>query len=637
MAIAPVSAAGPPDWVLEIADSAPRIAPGFQEHSARILLNDTRLEVRPDGTYRVTIRRAVQALVPDAEQVGLGKVHLDDRIEVVKARAWHLAPGSRAKRSKATRFDLNLSDYYLDDSKTRYLGVEGVEKGSIVFFEFEMIEKPIHLVYRKIFWKEAPADLVRLEVSTPPGWTSRHAWLRRQAVEPQVTGGTTVWEVRDLPVSESEPMGDPVAFTVPILVVGLDPPPGAKVRAVTVPDWIALAEWFERLAAGRDEATPEITAKANDLLADTAGDLFETVRIAGRYVRDRVRYIAKEVGIGGYRPRAAGEVLHNLYGDCKDKGTLLRSFLATRGFDSYPILINTAMPGTVSDEVPDPGAFNHFIVGVPVPADTEVPEDFADAVVDAGDLGRLLIVDTTDEYTSIGSIPAILGGKTALVIAGKQSALVTLPDDDPAIHRVEKRCNAEIFDDMSVAIDLHTVRHGGPARVARYAYRQSAKDYRDAVESHLQDRWPESTIEEFEVVAETDAGAFDSRISLRLAPPEDPRTAELLNVFPGATDHVPRVSLSRRETAVVFDMPLSLTYAVSIRNAPSNLATPTGTEARGNGWSVTSSFDRDGDVIYGALEMNLSRLRFEPDEFRELRKFWSAVRRAAGPTVARAE
>ena len=56
------------------------------------------IEARADGTFHVTVRRAVQALVPDTRGVGLGTLHLDDRTEVVKARAWHLAPGCGPSR-----------------------------------------------------------------------------------------------------------------------------------------------------------------------------------------------------------------------------------------------------------------------------------------------------------------------------------------------------------------------------------------------------------------------------------------------------------------------------------------------------------------------------------------------------------
>src|SRR3989442_5676625 len=42
----------------------------------------------------------------------------------------------------------------------------------------------------------------------------------------------------------------------------------------------------------------------------------------------RPRYVSISFGIGRYEPHAATEVLKNVYGDCKDKHTLLTSLLA---------------------------------------------------------------------------------------------------------------------------------------------------------------------------------------------------------------------------------------------------------------------------------------------------------------------
>jgi transglutaminase-like putative cysteine protease len=42
------------------------------------------------------------------------------------------------------------------------------------------------------------------------------------------------------------------------------------------------------------------------------------------YVSLHYRYVAISFGIGRYQPHAAGEILGNQYGDCKDKHTLLQ-------------------------------------------------------------------------------------------------------------------------------------------------------------------------------------------------------------------------------------------------------------------------------------------------------------------------
>jgi len=625
-----------PDWVERLSQSTPPIEPGVHEIDSRILFSETRVDVQPDGTFHLRARRAVQALTPQADEVGLGYFHFDDRTEIRKTRAWHLSPErARVKKSKFATLDLSPNDLYLSDGKTRFVRVDGIERGSVVFFEFEAVEQPYQPVFQMLFVEDAPADVIRLETHVPDGWTTRHTWLRQEGPEPAVSGGVTTWELRDVGAPKYEPLGGQGINSAPFLVVGFTPPEDAELRLTPMESWTDLAAWYERIAEGRDAVTPEIEVLSGEV--GTQSGFFPGVRSTGAYVRDKVRYVYKGIGIGGYQPHAAGEVLENLYGDCKDKGTLLRSMLAAQGVTSYPVLVNVTLADTVSEEIPSLGAFDHFIVGVPVPEDEPVPEHFTAAMIDAGGLGKLLIVDTTNEYASVGYLPTYLGGKTGFVIAGPQSTLVEIPADDPTAHRIEKRCDAEIQPDLSVKVELETVRYGGPAEDARHRYRQSIKDYRDASEEWLHERWPEATLEELEVVDETDTGAFAVSVSMQFPAPDNPGTGDLLEIFPGAFDDLPRVNLNRRETAVRYDNAMSIRYEGRIRNLPSRAAVPTARELTGEGWSVTTSFDLDEDTLNGTLEMTLSRLRFEPEEFEELKDFWKSIRRAASPAIGLSE
>ena len=81
-----------PDWIERISQSTPPIEPGVHEIDSRILFSETRVDVQPDGTFHLRARRAVQALTPQADEVGLGYFHFDDRTEIRKTRAWHLSP-----------------------------------------------------------------------------------------------------------------------------------------------------------------------------------------------------------------------------------------------------------------------------------------------------------------------------------------------------------------------------------------------------------------------------------------------------------------------------------------------------------------------------------------------------------------
>src|SRR5690349_12678225 len=88
------------------------------------------------------------------------------------------------------------------------------------------------------------------------------------------------------------------------------------------------------------------------------------------FVQREIRYVAVEVGIGGYEPHHAQATFKNRYGDCKDKVTLLSTMLSDIGVESYYVLINTSR-GVVMPEFPSPRFFNHAIVAIRIPGEAQ--------------------------------------------------------------------------------------------------------------------------------------------------------------------------------------------------------------------------------------------------------------------------
>jgi hypothetical protein len=74
------------------------------------------------------------------------------------------------------------------------------------------------------------------------------------------------------------------------------------------------------LALPRSTPTLPLQAKTRELAG--SGD---ALRAIARFTQRDVRYVAIEIGIGGFQPHAAGEVFSNRFGDCKDKANLLRA------------------------------------------------------------------------------------------------------------------------------------------------------------------------------------------------------------------------------------------------------------------------------------------------------------------------
>ena len=135
-------------------------------------------------------------------------------------------------------------------------------------------------------------------------------------------------------------------------------------RTITTSGWLSwedISRWYGDLARGRMSATPAIQAKLAELAPEGTPAL-EALRRAHRWVSQEVRYISLSLGMGGYQPRAPGEVLTSLSGDCKDKATLFVAMARALGFEAYPVLIRTA--GKVDLDLPSIFQFNHMVAAV---------------------------------------------------------------------------------------------------------------------------------------------------------------------------------------------------------------------------------------------------------------------------------
>ena len=233
-----------------------------------------------------------------------------------------------------------------------------------------------------------------------------------------------VWELRDLPPIKREPRMPPLATVTPKLAVAYLPDSMEKIRkrSHVFRSWNEVAAWFAGLMIPRSAPGPEVTSTAAEMESD---------RDLAQFVQKKIRYVAIEIGIGGYRPHFARDTLGKKYGDCKDKVTLLDSLMRSKGRRLYPVLIRTEGIELIP-EFPSPLYFNHVIAAVPI---SEAEAHFP-AVLHHPELGRLLLFDPTDERTAFGELPPSLQGTMALLVGPEQGFLVETPVSVPARNRV---------------------------------------------------------------------------------------------------------------------------------------------------------------------------------------------------------
>src|SRR5216684_3921770 len=171
-------------------------------------------------------------------------------------------------------------------------------------------------------------------------------------------------------------------------------PEAPAVQMTTFASWEEMGRWYAGLEKDRRQPTAEIRAKSAALTAGKATDL-DKIQALYDYVAPNFRYISLSFGVGRYQPHSAADVLHNEYGDCKDKHTLLASLLEASGYHASSVLINSGRK--IDADVASPSQFDHVFTMVPLGKEE-------------------VFMDSTTEVAPFRLLSPVLRKKQALII-----------------------------------------------------------------------------------------------------------------------------------------------------------------------------------------------------------------------------
>jgi hypothetical protein len=198
------------------------------------------------------------------------------------------------------------------------------------------------------------------------------------------------------------------------------------------------------------------------------------MKAIAQFMQTDVRYVAIELGIGGYQPHPAAEVFAHHYGDCKDKATLTSAMLHAVGIDSYYVIIN-AERGVVTPSMPaHTSGFNHVVLAIRLPDSVNDPSLIATA--NDKQLGKLLYFDPTNELVPFGQIGGYLQANYGLLVTPAGGELVGLPQQPPAMDGIERSGKLTIDPGGTLRGEVHEVHVGDAAIAEREALRSATSD-----------------------------------------------------------------------------------------------------------------------------------------------------------------
>jgi hypothetical protein len=508
-----VTRASPADEVPQWLQQAVAIkVPSYdKEVPAVVLRKEQAVVVSTDGRLMVTTTYAVRILTRDGRAFADAlEVYLSKSSKINEMRAWLIRPNGLVKKygkdETADRI-LDSNDIY-DEYRVKEIDASRDADIGVVFgYQSTSEDRPL---FNQDIWRfqdRLPTLESRYSLSLPNGWRAASRTFNHEKVEPNISGTTYVWELRDLAPIKPEPASPRMINLTPQVAInyfpgGTGPSTGSK----TFETWAQVSRWATDLHEPQAIPDQTVAAKAVELTSGLKTEL-ERIRAIAHFVQN-LQYVSIDIGVGrgnGYRPHAASQVLAKAYGDCKDKANLMRSMLRAININAYPVVIYSGDPNRVREEWASPSQFNHCIIAVRVSDETVGP-----TIITHEKLGRLLIFDATDPNTKVGDLPDHEQGSLALLVAGEQGQLLRMPTLPPEASAFDRHAEVVMTAEGSITATVRERANGQAAADSRRLFRDlSSAQYLKVIEGWVSTGATGAKVSRVEPKDITEGGRFD--------------------------------------------------------------------------------------------------------------------------------
>jgi Domain of Unknown Function with PDB structure (DUF3857)/Transglutaminase-like superfamily len=451
--------------------------PAHDEKTDVVLLySETNVTVISADKIKTVVREAYKILRPGGRDYGTPYVYLNANRKITSLRGWCI-PAQGKDYEVKDKEAMEMSPPKIDgselisDVKLKLLRIPASDPGNIVGYEYEVEEHPLVLQDAWLFQESNPVRESRYSLQMPAGWEYKASFLNYPEVKPTQSGnGQWQWSVSDIKGVRKEDDMPPLRGLLGQMIVSFYPPGGPTLNGFA--NWEQMGRWYQGLTNGRFDSSPEIKQKVNTLTSSDPSQLAK-MRALAQFVQRDIRYVAIELGIGGWQPHPATEVFAHRYGDCKDKATLMATMLREIGIDSYHVSINTER-GSVTPDTPANLGFDHVILAIKIPSG--ISETSLVAVADHPKLGRLLFFDPTADLIPFGQIGGYLQANYGLLVTPSGGELILLPKQPSAMNSIQRVAKLSLDTTGKLQGDVQETRVGDRAWMVRGTLRGITKD-----------------------------------------------------------------------------------------------------------------------------------------------------------------
>ena len=596
--------------------------------AAVVVQQSSDFTVDATGRFVATERRAIRVLNRRAAEPYLRVVGIENKdSSVVSIQTWAITPSGRVVQGgkKDIVTTAAFAEFELfSDNRAKVIQAPGVEEGSLV--GWEVVRQGHVAIEGKRFSleDEIPVRLAELHVSAPSGslrWFTNYP--DRVEVISQSANAAS-FRVTNRPAIPVETYAPPFSTLAAEVVINYDPKGNAALQS-----WEEAGRTYRALFSPVEKPVTEIDAQVDTLTAGKP-DLLAKLDAAYTFVSRQIRYVAIEIGVGGYQAHPAADVFKYKYGDCKDKATLLLTMLDHIGLRGHPALVGTRGDIEADLKVPTLATFDHMVVALPVPAGLRPAVEHFPAYDPET---QILWMDPTSEFDPLGQLPEMDQGVYALISYADRGNLRRIPEAPPDQNGVAYSTHLRLGPGGTGTADVEVrylgvynarrhsfyrgrsqteTRRAFEERVARYVNQAS---FREASISGMEDNRQEivekfSFSGDFSGAASGDSWFFQPLFLSGLAVPElGPRPRELaLDVGPQHT-----VKAQYR-----IDLPLGQ----RVERLPQN------NTLKSEFGELEVTYSSEGNALLAAEKLTFIMSRIPPEKYGAFRDFVNSALRA---------
>jgi hypothetical protein len=626
--VRPALAGDAPQWMHAVVNAP---LPAHDDKTDAVLLySETAVSVQSADKLKTMERRVYKILRPGGRGYGEVGIYFNSHRRITALRGWCIpAKGKDYEVKDKDALEMSVpkveGSELISDVKYKIINIPASDPGSVIGYEYEAEEQPLLLQDSWVFQTEVPVHESHYSLLLPPGWEYKAMWLNYAEVKP-TQSGTLTWVVTDVKAIRKEEDMPPISGVRAQMIVSFFPSGGASVNGFS--NWQQMGNWYQSLVGGRKDPSPELKQKVVALTSSNPNQL-EKMRALAGFVQHDIRYVAIELGIGGWQPHPAPEIFAHRYGDCKDKATLMGSMLHEIGIESYYAHINTER-GAITPATPAHTGFNHTIIAIKLPEGLNDPSLRATLAVP--NVGKILFFDPTDDLTPFGSISGALQQNYSLLVTPQGGQLIELPTLPSSMNGIRRIGKLNLGADGKLTGTVSETRIGDRAASERYALRTvtNANERIKPIENLLSGSLSTFVINKASAVniEHTDLPfgfeyAFESENYAKSA-------GDLLLVRPRVLGSKARSLMETKEARqfpIEFDGPLKDTDAFEITLPPGYVVddVPPPVDADFGFASYHSKTESKGSVLSYTRSFEIKDLTVPVDKAAELKKFYRII------------